>query len=361
MTLTTRTDPWAERALARLLAQVAVTAADIGAERFPLYADPDTGKWTTTGRGSWAGGFWAGLLWLRARHTGTAADRAVASACTARLAGWVDADTSTRGLIFWYGTALAVEDAGAEELRGRAAAACLAAVDEELGLLPWGSAFGGLRLSARVDGLPGAVPLLAGAGPAAAASHLQRHLALCLPGSGTEALPARDLVPAWSYAAETGWRECAEPAPGWSRGPAWLLLALADALHRPAVAACLPGHPQALAERLADAWTGPGTPLVPAADATRPNGPADTSAAAVTAVALLKLSLRPGPRAAPYAHRAAEILEHLVDHHFSAGRLLNGCYDADKGVAIRHELVWGNFFLALGLAALTDRVDLRTV
>ncbi|MFF1408806.1 sugar ABC transporter permease [Streptomyces sp. NPDC058289] len=280
-------------------------------------------------------------------------------ACTARLAGWVDADTSTRGLILWYGTALAVEDAGAEELRARAAGACLAAVDEELGLLPWGSAFGGPRLLARLDGLPGTIPLLAGIGPAAAASHLQRHLALCLPG--TEVCPARDLVPAWSYDGETGWRACAEPAPGWSRGPAWLLLALADVLHRPAVAACLPGDPRALAERLADAWTGPGTPLVPPAEAACPDGPPDTSAAAVTAVALLKLSLLPGPRAEAYAHRAAKILEHLVDHHLSRGRLLNGCYDADKGLAVRHQLVWGDFFLALGLAGLTGRVDLRTV
>ncbi|MCX4779978.1 sugar ABC transporter permease [Streptomyces sp. NBC_01264] len=356
-----RPDPWAERAFAEILAQVAVTAAEAGEGRFPLYAEPDTGRWTTTGRGSWAGGFWAGLLWLRARHTGAAADRAAASACTARLAGWVDADTSTRGLILWYGTALAVEDAGVRELRARAAGACLAAVDGELGLLPWGSAFGGPRLLARVDGLPGTVSLLATVGPAAAASHLQRHLSLCLPGSGTEVCRARDLVPAWSYAAETGWRECAEPAPGWSRGPAWLLLALADVLHRPVVAAWLPGDPQALAERLADAWAGPGAPLVPPADAARPDGPPDTSAAAVTAVALLKLSLLPGPRAAVYARRAAGILEHLVDHHLSGGRLLNGCYDAEKGIAVRHQLVWGDFFLALGLAGLAGAADLRAV
>ncbi|MCJ0868477.1 sugar ABC transporter permease [Streptomyces sp. AP-93] len=356
------TGDWAGRALAEVLDQVAATAAEVGEGRFPLYADPDSGQWTTTGRGSWAGGFWAGLLWLRARHTGAAGDRAAASACTARLAGWVDADTSTRGLILWYGTALAVEDAGAQALRARAAGACLAAVDGELGLLPWGSAFGGPRLLARVDGLPGTIPLLASVGPAAAASHLQRHLTLCLPGSGTQVCRARDLVPAWSYEAEKGWLACADPAPGWSRGPAWLLLALADALHRPAVAACLPGQqPQALAERLAAAWTGPGTPLVPSADAARPDGPADTSAAAVTAVALLKLSLLPGPRAAAYARRAAEILEHLVEHHLSRGRLLNGCYDADKGLAVRHELVWGDFFLALGLAGLAGSADLRTV
>lgn len=354
-------DGWPSRALAGVLDQVAATAADVREGRFPLYADPDTGRWTTTGRGSWAGGFWAGLLWLRARHTGSEGDRAVASACTARLAGWVDADTSTRGLILWYGTALAAGDTGAQELRARAAGACRAAMDGELGLLPWGSAFGGPRLLARVDGLPGTVPLLATVSPEAAASHLQRHLTLCLPDSGTGVCRAGDLVPAWSYGAERGWLACAEPAPGWSRGPAWLLLALADVLHRPTVAAYVPGDPHALAERLAAAWAGPGTPLVPPADAARPDGPADTSAAAVTAVALLKLSLLPGPRSAQYAHRAKEILEHLVDHHLSRGRLLNGCYDADRELAVRHQLVWGDFFLALGLAGLAGLADLRTV
>ncbi|MFE4636765.1 sugar ABC transporter permease [Streptomyces sp. NPDC056773] len=376
-------DGWAGKALVEVLDQVARTAAEVGEGRFPLYADPETGEWTTTGRGSWAGGFWAGLLWLRARYTGAEADRAAASACTARLGGWVEADTATRGLILWYGTALAGGDAGARELRARAARACGAAVDGELGLLPWGSAFGGPRSLARVDGLPGTVQLLAEVDPSAAASHLHSHLTLCLPGAaagasasaslgvaasagpgpgaGAEVCRARDLVPAWSHEAGTGWRACAEPAPGWSRGPAWLLLALADVLHRPAVAACLPGDPRALAERLADAWSGPDAPLVPAADAARPDGPVDTSAAAITAVALLKLSLLPGPRAEAYARRAGEILEHLVDRHLSRGRLVDGCYDAGAGLAVRHQLVWGDFFLALGLAGPAGLADLRGV
>nr|WSX50655.1 hypothetical protein OG409_17910 [Streptomyces sp. NBC_00974] len=455
---------WARRALAEVLDRVAVTAAEAG-ERFPLYADPDTGRWTTTGRGSWAGGFWAGLLWLRARHTGDPADRAAASACTARLAGWADADTSTRGLILWYATAPAVGDTGARELRERAAEACLAGFDAELGLVPWGSAFGGPRLLARVDGVPGLVPLLAAAGPAgpaAAAAHLERHLTLCLhpttceahseppastpapapapasargpalasaltsapapapalgpardtdggrgparesaPGRGpgravvpapatapapapapSPALgsardtdagrgPAREpapgrapgpaVVPAWSFEAGAGWRACEDPPVGWSRGRAWLLLAVADVLHRPAVAERLPDSPREVAERLAAAWAGPGAELVPPADAARPDGPVDTSAAAVTAVALLKLARLPGPRSADHAYRAAEILERLVDDHLSGGRLLDGCYDAGKAVAVRHELVWGDFFLALGLAELTALIDIRDV
>ncbi|MFE0012735.1 sugar ABC transporter permease, partial [Streptomyces erythrochromogenes] len=144
--------------------RVAVTAAEVG-PRFPLYADPADGRWTTTGRGSWTGGFWAGLLWLRARYTGAEPDRRAAAACTARLEPWAGADTATRGLIFWYGTAAAGDDAEAAALRARAARACLSACDPELGILPWGDALGGPRLLARVDAVPGTVPLLAGAGP----------------------------------------------------------------------------------------------------------------------------------------------------------------------------------------------------
>ena len=69
------TASWAVSALAGILERVRRTAAEVG-PRFPLYADPDTGRWTTTSRGSWTGGFWAGLRWLRAVAYGSAHDRA---------------------------------------------------------------------------------------------------------------------------------------------------------------------------------------------------------------------------------------------------------------------------------------------
>ncbi|GGS10877.1 hypothetical protein Snoj_14600 [Streptomyces nojiriensis] len=357
---------WQGPALAAVMARVAVTAEAVG-PRFPLYAEPDGGRWTTTGRGSWTGGFWAGLLWLRARYTGDAADRRAAAACTARLEPWVRADTATRGLILWYGTAPAGDDAAAAELRGRGAHAVLSAYDRELGLVPWGDALGGPRLLARVDGVPGTVPLLAGAGPqgaAAAAAHLHRHLDLCL-GAGRD----RSLRPALRFDAAAGWQPCADPPPGWSRGRAWLLLAVADALLRPDPATPGPaGRLAEAAELLSAEGEFPAGGLVPAADAARPDGPLDTSAAAITAVALLKLARVPGPRAAAYGHRAGAILHRLAEDHLTGtdsgrppGMLLDGCYDAGKELAVRHELVWGDFFLALGLAALHGAVDITGV
>ncbi|MEJ8641347.1 hypothetical protein WKI68_07425 [Streptomyces sp. MS1.HAVA.3] len=41
--------------------------------------------------------------------------------------------------------------------------------------------------------------------------------------------------------------------------------------------------------------------------------------------------------------------------------LLDGCYDAAKGPAVRHELIWGDFFLTLALAALHGIVDITRV
>ncbi|MEU7581360.1 sugar ABC transporter permease [Streptomyces sp. NPDC041068] len=315
---------WALPALERVLRRVDVTRREVG-ERFPLFAEPGSGRWTTTGRGSWTGGFWAGLLWLRARCTRDGGDREAALRVTERLSPWGEVDTATRGLILWYGTALA-EGPAATALRSRAARACRDAFDAGLGIVPWGAAFGGPRLVARVDGVPGMVPLLATVDPGAATSHLRRHLELCL-GEGSFRW-------AWECERPDRWTALDDPPPGWSRGPAWLLLALADAMHGLGV----DGHTHAV-RRLMPARA------VPPADGARPEGPLDTSAAAITAVALLKLGHR---------GRAVEILGELVRDHLSDdGRLLDGCYDLRSGTATRHELVWGDFFLAYGLAVLT--------
>ncbi|MEU6978249.1 sugar ABC transporter permease [Streptomyces sp. NPDC046371] len=369
---------WAESALALLLHRAGRTARQVGS-RFPLYAEPGDGRWTTTGRGSWTGGFWAGLLWLRARHRAGVApsDVLAASACTARLAPWAAADTATRGLILWYGTALAFDDKGADALRARAARTVLEAWEPRHGLVPWGAALGGERLRARADGVPGLVPLLAAAGAEgerAADAHLRRHLDLCLPGDG------RRPQPSWRYdEASATWAAEPEPAPGWTRGEAWLLLAVADGLlgvganrsgtgsvpdRRPGTATLSEAAEQLLCtgEFLAG-------PLIPPADARHPDGPLDTSAAAIAAVALRKLALVPdAPWATACTARSDAILHRLVHAHLTpsggtrpGGMLLDGCYDSTERTAVWHELVWGDFFLALGLAALRGDVDLTRV
>lgn len=166
--------------------------------------------------------------------------------------------------------------------------------------------------------------------PQAARSHLHRHLELCL----SEGLSCWS----WRYKQLVGWAPCDDPPPGWSRGRAWLLLAVADAAHRP--------DTDDLAEATSRLLPGP---TVPPADEADPDGPLDTSAAAITAVALLKLG---------HSDQAVALLDELVSTHVTAdGRLLNGCYDLATGTATQHELVWGDFFLAYALAALAGLVD----
>ncbi|WP_371786597.1 hypothetical protein [Streptosporangium subroseum] len=340
---------WAHKALLELLERAGVAEAELEG-RWPLHADPGSGRWTTTARGSWTGGFWAGLLWLRATVSGDPADRATAIGRTALLGSWIEADTATRGLILWYGTAFGVAqgDAAAAVLRERAARACLDAYDPGLGLVPWGGAFGGPREVARVDGLPGLLQLLRVSGPAgvtAARTQLDLHLGLTT--------GERELRPAWRALPDGTWVNHSDPAPGWSRTAAWLSLAVADAWSGDDEAGrqrrTLLAHPQVAARFAA------GSPTVPPA---RPGGPPDTSAAAIEAVAALKLAApAAGDEAAWLRDRAAAVLRELVTEHLRDGRLLDGCYDVEHDVATRHELVWGDFFLAVGLAILTGVID----
>lgn len=378
---------WAAVALNSVLDRAEKTRAVVG-ERFPLYAETSHGEWVTTSRGSWTGGFWAGLLWLRALRSGSGEDRSAAAQVTARLADWVGADTATRGLIFWYGTALAANAGGdrtAAELGAEAARACLNDFDHELGLLPWGSAFGGPRLLARVDGVAGIVPLLATAsGTATAKAHLDTHLTpwrtepestptrgrtdddcaarpqpLLATTSGTATAKTHldthlirwrtepVFTPAWAWT-DGDWLACPQPRTGWSRGRAWLLLALADASwHIDA------GYLDTAEELIDDT-----APLILPAEMI-PDAPPDTSAAAIEAAALLKLAAAHHipDRAKRLKDRAIEILEQLATRHLHhTGMLLDGCYDLGRNLAIAHELIWGDYFFALALAIHTGVV-----
>ncbi|MCS7475425.1 glucuronyl hydrolase [Umezawaea endophytica] len=304
-------------ALEDVLDRVDRTLVEVG-DRFPLYADD---RWRTTARGSWAAGCWVGLLWLRAKMTGSSRALRDAESWSARLECWADADTATQGLILWYGAAagsrLGLSDV-ATPVALRGARSLASRFDARAGVVPWGTAFGDTPdVRARIDGVPGALPLLAWAGDLGIArAHTERHLRLC------------GAAPAWRWDGTT-WRPEAVPPPGWSRGDAWLLLAAADAVAWLGDDFVEPAH------AAADAWPGH-VPFAVGAD-----GPLDTSAAAIAAVALLKLGRRT---------EATAILRRLEDDHLVHGGLLNGCYDSHTGVAVDHELVWGDFFLALALA-----------
>lgn len=244
----------------------------------------------------------------------------------ARLAMWEDADTATQGLIFWYGAVLGARlglSDSAVPLARRAAKAMCARFDRDAGVVPWGTAFGDTGLRARVDGLAGTVPLLAWAGePDLAAEHLRTHLRLA-PGS------------AWEWRAGK-WLPATDPPDRWTRGAAWLLLGAAEGGRWLGEEFTAPAH------ALARGWLERHGTVAPPAVSTM-DGPVDTSAAAIAAVALLKLG---------YREDGGTILRRLRAEHVRNGRLLDGCYDLPAGLATTHELIWGTFFFALGLELL---------
>ncbi|WP_017602430.1 hypothetical protein, partial [Nocardiopsis lucentensis] len=239
--------------------------------RYPLFRRSGD-AWVTSRRGSWTGGLWAGLLWLRALERPGSAHVAAARGASEGLAVWAEADTATRGLVFWYPLALSrfAVPGGLdplEEAAGRAARSLGGRFAREAGVVPWGDAFGGPGDLVRVDGAPGVAPLMCAAPGvsesvvAAGAEHLVRHLRLCWDGSA--------VVPVWRLGRDRVVRGTA-PTRFWSRGRAWLLTAFADAVRLGLVR---PDDPEMGA--VLDA----GAPLVPPADTEDAEGPVDTGAA----------------------------------------------------------------------------------
>lgn len=340
---------WAGPALDGLLEGVAHSHARL-AGRFPLYRAPDT-EWVSSRRGSWTGGFWAGLLWLRALRSGRSEDKDRAESAHLALEQWAEADTATRGLIFWYPLVLSrafpLDDREALEAgAARCSRSLLERFSPQDEVIAWGEAFGGPGNLIRVDGAPGIAPLMSqapGASPESAGAgvrHVRRHLRLC----GRKARPVWWLVDGTPRPDDASTRY-------WSRGRAWLLTAFADALTVEAVPADDPDLARLLGERV---------PLVPVADAQEPEAGLDTGAAAIEAAALLRLRERiPDPKMRHrVGERAHRIVRCLVDHHLTGrGRgLTDGSYEVGGRLLTGVETVWGDFHLALAVAMIAGVV-----
>lgn len=130
---------WLDAAIARAVAGTSRLAATAG--DFPHIVDH--GTWQFTPDGVWTGGFWAGCLWLAARHGGAATLRAQAVAATERLLPHVH-DTRNHDLGFmFYPSAVAAwratNDGRYLEAVKAAARSLAAQFDAKAGYIPgWG-------------------------------------------------------------------------------------------------------------------------------------------------------------------------------------------------------------------------------
>jgi unsaturated chondroitin disaccharide hydrolase len=128
-------------AIGRMLERMEETRKRVGNE-YPHWADPETGTWTTTVDGDWTGGFWAGMHWLAAKHTGKDHYRARAAALAQGLKNRVAVDTVFKSFLLYYGAALGsilCEDASAKDLALAGACSLTLMYNPALALIPLGS------------------------------------------------------------------------------------------------------------------------------------------------------------------------------------------------------------------------------
>jgi len=336
---------------------------------FPVYADPVSGEWQYSGEPEWNGGFWPGLLWLASAATGEDRYAKAAGQCLGPLRARAEAPTILRGFMFFYGAALGVKlgladaavaadaaDAAVAAARSLSlafvpAAGVLSPGQEDATLYAWPSP------GACVDGLPGAVPLLAMAAECTGDPALREMAVrygrgiyeLCVRTNGSVAQAAT-----YDAAGQLTGQDSPDGSSAydtWARAQAWTMLGLAQAAH---LSADLTGP----ATEVAD-WYLANVPLDlvcfwefhPGSD----DAPRDTSATAIAAAALVKLAPLAGER---YRAAAADTLQALSDGHRGPhGGLIDGCYQARTGLATRHELIWGDYFALEAALALQGRLD----
>jgi unsaturated chondroitin disaccharide hydrolase len=363
-----------ENAIARMLERIDATAAAVG-DAFPMSADPATGAWQTSPDGRWTGGFWAGQLWLASLASGNPRYTALAEAAMRRLAVRLPIDNVLNGLVFYYGAAIGAlvrEHAGAADLARQGAHALAGRFVPATGFIPLGHQSGSLTGDARgetnIDGVPGMSLLWWAAADQrdaalaeVATSHMKRHVELCQRSDGS--LHQAAAVDPASGATLKQYSPRGYNGNGtWARAQGWGLVGFVQAYEWTRDRQFLDA-----AIRLADWWLASAPrDRVAFWDFTDPKLPdceRDTSGTAMIAGALLKLGML--GQGARYHEAGLATVNALVDGYLvpvhagdnrARGALTEGCWQRNEGMATRHELVWGDYYLLEALLMLTGRV-----
>jgi unsaturated chondroitin disaccharide hydrolase len=131
---------WRDAAQA-MLQRAEQSAAAIGANGFPHWANPRTGAWTTTPDGDWTGGAFPGIFWLGHKMTGEARILNLARTWSAKLRPRANLETAFKGFGFYYGAALGdllAHDKEAAATALEAATSLARQYDPVHGLIPLG-------------------------------------------------------------------------------------------------------------------------------------------------------------------------------------------------------------------------------
>jgi len=366
-----------EQALDLLLERILSTRNECGGA-WPYYADPDTGRWEKVPDGDWCAGHWieclriAGELMDRPDYFEEALDR------TDLIRPKADRHDMFRAPKFYYSAARLWETTGVEEMRGLA----LEVADRMRDMaIP---SNGGMAIGREVQVLtttlsgPNVVAIdnvhpnlmldwwaARATGDPKYHDGARRHLDLTIRDFIREDGSTVEFI---EYDVDTGRPSRhftllgAHDDSCWSRGQAWAIGGFLRAWEEL-------GEPRYLqaAGRLFDYFvSGSGPDFVPPwdfKDSDAEQGvPLDTSATAIVAAQLARLSVKSG--LPPEAQRLADYCDPFIDGLCGRltpvspsdgrppGMLLDGCFNHVRGFADRNELIWGDFYLLEALYCL---------
>jgi unsaturated chondroitin disaccharide hydrolase len=368
-----------------MLTRIRDTAAQVK-DGFPHWADPETGRWTTTPDGDWTGGQWIGMLWLAAAATGEARYREWAAPFAERLRARIDAETVFKAFPAYYGLALGAilhDAAGPREIAVATARSLARLHAPALGLIPLGAqAEEGGHIGASetsIDSLQAAPFLFWAAAPAGeaklrevATSHAERIITLHLRDDGS-------FIQSSSLDTRTGrlvrhyTHKGVSDTSTWGRAQAWgtifsTMCWLADRTRAGWLGAAVRGADWWIAHVPADrvAYWDFDDPAIP--DTER-----DTAATAIMTAALLKLA-RVAPdeaRRTRYREAAEATARALVERYLTPthagdrrapGMLTEACFNkrADarpQDRANRCEFIVADYYLFESLLGLAGRLD----
>jgi unsaturated chondroitin disaccharide hydrolase len=378
---------WNE-AIDRMLGRMKDTRERVG-NGYPHWADPETGKWVTTVDGDWTGGYWAGMHWLAAKHSGDEYYRTHAAALAQGLKHRIAVVTVFKSFPLYYGAALGsilFGDKAAEELALAAARSLTSMYNPEMKLIPLGSQaeeggdIGNIETS--IDSLH-ASPFLFWAARVSGDKKMReiahRHAATVIPlhqrddDSFIQSSTLDDTGKLVRHYTHKGYSATST----WGRAQAWgTLFSTMSYLAAPAETSWLEA-----AERGANWWLAH-VPNDHVAfwdfdDPAIPNTERDTAATAVASTALLKLSkltrdpaLRSKYRAAAESTIRALVTKYLTPTSVGDGRvpgiLTESCFNKrpdarPHDAANKCEFILADYYLLECLMVLTGGLDPTTV
>lgn len=352
---------------------------------FPHYADPTSGRWTTSSDGFWTGGFWIAELWLAGHYWGDLSYKQAAEDWLRKLAPRIHSKSVFRGFLFYYGTvpgAQLTNNVYARELAIRSGQVLAEAYNPTVGLIPLGvEAEEAHKVGddeSNIDGLIAAPLLLWTANTTrevgirnVALAHADRNAEFCVQTDGS-VIQSASFDPTNGQVTRRYTHKGSSPLSIWTRAQAWAMLGYSlSAMLAPEEKRLL-----ALAEKVSDWWIKNAPQdhvaywdfsVVKSADTRR-----DTSGTSIAAASLLKLSaIHPDrEKASYYAGFAQDTVAALVKSHLTptdsldqrrAGILTDGCFDPNNGIAVANELIWGDYFLFEALGVLAGRLKATSI